>query len=138
MSTFPDRGRRRGKAVMKDWRPKEGISLMEDPSTQAPRKDPEPLIDMVDIEEYGKRGERPPRARQYKIRIDKAFFTVDHPTVTGRELLTLAGKVPPERFEIFQKLHGGQMKKVSLDEKVDLAQPGIERFQTIPLEATEG
>jgi hypothetical protein len=97
-----------------------------------------PLVEEVDLEEYGKRGERPPRARRYRIRIDKAFFVVDHPTVTGRELLIMAGKTPPERFEIFQKLHGGQMKKVGLDEKVDLAQPGIERFQTIPLEATEG
>jgi hypothetical protein len=111
---------------------------MENPNTQAPRQDPEPVVDEVDVEEYGKRGERPPRARRYRIRIDKAFFVVDHAIVTGRELLTLASKVPPERFEIFQKAQGGQMKKVGLDEKVDLSEPGIERFQTIPLEATEG
>ena len=111
---------------------------MENPNTQAPQRDPEPLVDVVDVEEYGKRGERPPRARNYRIRIDKSPFVVDHAIVTGRELLTIASKVPPERFEIFQKLHAGQMKKVGLDEKVDLSEPGIERFATIPLEVTEG
>lgn len=110
---------------------------METPSTQKPQE-PDPIVDEVDLEEYGKRGERPPRARRYRIRVDKNHFVVDHAIVTGREILTIAGKVPPERFEIFQKLHGGQMKKIALDEKVDLSAPGIERFQTIPLEATEG
>jgi hypothetical protein len=111
---------------------------MENPNTQTPRPDAGALLDEVDVEEYGKRGEKPPRAKRYRIRIDKQHFVVDHAVVTGRELLTIAGNVPPERFEIFQKLHGGQMKKIGLDEQVDLSQPGIERFQTIPLEATEG
>jgi len=111
---------------------------MENPNAQADRQDPDPVVDEVDVEEFGKRGERPPRARRYRIRIDKAVFVVDHAVVTGRELLTLAGKVPSDRFEIFQKLRGGAMKKVGLDEKVDLSEPGIERFQTIPLDATEG
>jgi hypothetical protein len=111
---------------------------MENSTRKVTQQDSEALVEEVDVEEYGKRGERPPRARRYRIRIDKALFVVDHATVTGRELLTLAGKVPPERFEIFQKLHGGQMKKVGPDEKVDLSEPGIERFATIPLEVTEG
>lgn len=32
--------------------------------------------DEVDIEEYAKRGENPPHARRYRIRIDRERYTV--------------------------------------------------------------
>lgn len=96
------------------------------------------MVEEVDVETFGKQGKPPPPARKYVIRIDKQKHLVDHPIVTGRQLLTLAGKNPPERFEIFQKLHGGQVRKIELDEQVNLAAPGIECFKTIPLEVTEG
>lgn len=111
---------------------------METPNSPASQKDTEPVVDEVDVEEYAKRGEKPPRARRYRIRVDKDHFTMDHALVIGREILQTAGKVPPDRFELYQKLHGAQPKKVGLDEQVDLSAPGVERFQTIPLETTEG
>src|SRR5262245_13079601 len=111
---------------------------MENPNSPASQKDTEALVDEVDVEEYSKRGEKPPRARRYRVRVDKDRFTFDHAIVTGREILQKAGKVPPDRFELYQKVHGAQPKKVGLDEQVDLSAPGVERFQTIPLEATEG
>lgn len=96
------------------------------------------LDDVVDIEECGKAGRKPPRARRYRIRIDKQRFVVDVASMTGREMLVLAGKTPPERFTISQKLRGGQAETIGLDETVDFTRPGVERFMTLPLDQTEG
>ncbi len=98
----------------------------------------EELLEEVEIEEWGKRNERPPRAKRYIIRIDKVKYTVHVSHMTGRELLKLAGKVPPEKFSISQKLHGGHVKPIGLDEEVDFTRHGVERFMTLPLDQTEG
>jgi len=97
-------------------------------------------IVIVDIEEHGKKNEAPPTGKQihYRIRIDKAHFIVQVPGLVGRDILLLAGKKPPERFLLEQKLHGGQMKVIKLDEFVDFTKPGIERFVTLPLDQTDG
>ena len=39
---------------------------------------------------------------------------------------------------ISQKLHGGQVKTIGLDEVADFTCPGVERFMTLPLDQTEG
>lgn len=96
------------------------------------------VVDEVEIEVYGRRNERPPRAKRYLVRIDKQKYVVHKAHVTGRELLTLAGKTPVEHFKLFQKLCGGQLKEVGPDECVDLGAPGIENFKTVPLKETEG
>jgi hypothetical protein len=73
----------------------------------------------------------------YRVRIDKDNFEVHVSSMKGRELLELAGKVPAERFSIFEKKQG-QTIPVGLDQSVDLADPGRERFVTLPLDQTEG
>lgn len=73
----------------------------------------------------------------YKIRIDKDNFEVPVSSMTGRQLLELAGKVPAERFSIFEKKQG-QTVPVALDQSVDLTDPGRDRFVTLPLDQTEG
>jgi hypothetical protein len=78
------------------------------------------------------------KPKLFRIQIDKPFFEVQNPTPTGRELLSIAGKVPAEQFSIYQKIPGGQPKRIGLDEKVDLREPGVERFVTLPLDQTEG
>lgn len=80
-----------------------------------------------------------PEVKGFKIQIDKVPFEVKNPTPTGRELLTLAGKVPVEQHAIYLRVkEGGQPKRIALDEHVDLTQPGVERFVTLPLDQTEG
>lgn len=98
----------------------------------------EVLDEVVDLEEYAKSDRKPPRARQYRIRIDKQHYVVDVPEMTGRQLLELAGKRPPEQYKIHQKLRGGQAKQIGLNEKADFTTPGVERFMTLPLDQTEG
>lgn len=98
----------------------------------------EELMEEIEIEEWGKRNERPPRAKRYVIRIDKVKYTVHVPRMSGRELLTLAGKVPPEKYSISQKMHGGHVKTIGLNDEADFTCPGVERFMTLPLDQTEG
>ena len=96
--------------------------------------------EQVEVEEFGKRGgtERAPKARHYVIRVDKLKFTVDKPELTGREILTIAGKLPPEQYKLTQKFHGGAANTIQLDDRVDLRAPGVERFMTLKRDQTEG
>lgn len=94
--------------------------------------------EVIDIEEYAKTGRTPPRARRYRIRIDKQQYTVEVSSMTGRELLALAGKTPVNNYMISQKMRGGEARKIGLDERVDFTTPGLERFMTLPLDQTEG
>lgn len=93
---------------------------------------------VVDLEEYAKAGKKIPESEHFRIRIDKDKYDVAVPMMTGRQLLTLAGKNPPEGYSIFQRVAGGQTIKIELEHKVDFRTPGIERFMTIPLDQTEG
>ena len=110
----------------------------EPQGTDGPDVDVADEVDLVEVEEFGKRNEKPPRAKKYIIRIDKVKHTVSVPGMTGQELLELAGKRPPERYTIAQKLHGGQSKTIGLDERADFTARGVERFMTLPLDQTEG
>lgn len=94
--------------------------------------------EIIDIEEYAKTNRKPPRAKSYRIRIDKQHYVVNVSAMTGRELLNLAGKAPPTNYMISQKFRGGETKKIGLDEKADFTTPGVERFMTLPLDQTDG
>jgi len=75
---------------------------------------------------------------EYRIRIDTTDYEVHKQHITGREILELAKKLPPEQFELRKKIHGGKTEKIALTDVVDLAEPGIERFMTLPLDQQEG
>ena len=93
--------------------------------------------EIIDIEEFAKAKMDPPRGKKYKIKIDNTVFVVPQ-SLTGREILQIAGKTPVERFQLNQKMHGGFVRKIKYDEVVDFCAPGIEKFLTIPLDQTEG
>jgi len=93
---------------------------------------------IIDIEEYAKEGKEILHAEQYRIRIDNKKYDVTVPEMTGRQLLILAGKQPPDRFSLYQKLKGGETRIVGLDQVADFRTPGVERFMTLPLDQTEG
>jgi hypothetical protein len=95
-------------------------------------------VDIIDLEEFGKEGKPVPKAKKYIIRIDKIQYTVIVSSMTGQEILTLAGKIPVERFMLTEKMHNGNVKKIELGESVDFRAPGIERFMTLPLDQQEG
>jgi len=90
------------------------------------------------LEQAEEKAEQEVKPQSFKIQIDKAHLVTDNPTPTGRFLLNLAGKTPPEQYAIYQKIPGGQPKRIGLDAEVDLREPGVERFVTLPLDQTEG
>jgi hypothetical protein len=98
----------------------------------------EVTVEIVEIEIYGRENRPPPPAKAYKVRIDREHYVFETRHVTGQELLIKASKVPPEKYEIEKRVHGGQYVPVPLDQKVDLGEPGIEVFETFPLDETEG
>lgn len=88
------------------------------------------IAEEVDLEQCAARGEKPPHAHTYVIRIDDERYRVNALSITGRDLLTLAKKQPPEAYTIDQIMHGGQRRMICPDQKVDLTAPGVERFVT--------
>lgn len=95
------------------------------------------IVEFVDIEEYAKRGEKPPRAHQYKFRIDDCSYTTSKAELTGREILAFAGKTP-EAYQLRERLRHGRVVAIAPDEIVNLREHGVERFVTIPKENTDG
>ena len=94
--------------------------------------------EIIDLEQFSKEDKKPPKKRKYRIKVDREKFVVNEECLLGREILELAGKVPPEQFQLRQKLRGGQVEKIGLEETVDFTRQGIEKFITIPLDQTEG
>jgi hypothetical protein len=97
------------------------------------------MLDELDVEAFAK--ERPadlkPRARIYVIRVDREIKRVDSPELTGARILALVNK-SAETHKLFQKFRGGQTHVVEPNEVVSFVKPGVERFQTIPKDTTEG
>lgn len=91
---------------------------------------------IVDVEEHFSAGKQVPRAKEYRIRLDKQQFVVGADHMTGREILALAGKTP-EKFLLRLKAASG-VEPIGPDQEVSFLAPGIERFMTIPNEVTEG
>ncbi|WP_374631196.1 multiubiquitin domain-containing protein [Ferrovibrio sp.] len=96
------------------------------------------LDDIIDLEEYAKRGERPPLAKGYRIKINGESYVVHDPMPTGREILTLGGLLPVENYTLRLKAAGSKPEKIALDQKVDLRKPGVEKFKALPRDQTEG
>lgn len=95
-------------------------------------------VEVIDIELYAKEGKIVPPGHHYIILVDRQKYTVKQECMTGKEILTLAGKIPVERFQLNQRFKGGKVVKVGYDQKVCFTEPGIEKFMTIPLDQTEG
>ena len=91
----------------------------------------------VDVEELRRQDKPVPRAKRYRIRIDREKYVVHQAVITGLELLALVGKTP-DKWRIHQKLRGGQMDEVKPNETVDLRAMGVERFVTMELTQTDG
>jgi hypothetical protein len=100
--------------------------------------DIEELVEEVDLELHAKMGQKPPKAKKYRIRIDDRYFVVSQHSMTGREILTLAGKVPPDAFILTEKSKGGALRTIELDEVVNFTKHGVERFNTLPRQVQEG
>ena len=114
------------------------VIIHEDAHLEAIERDGEIIIDeVIDIEVYVREQKTVPLARAYRIRIDKPYYVVETPKMSGRDILLLAGKKPPEDYVLRQILHG-QPVKVDLDAVVDFRTPGVEKFKTMLKTAQDG
>ena len=96
------------------------------------------LIEIVELEEHSKHhGTEPPQARRYAFRVDKTRVVVDTPTITGREILAKVGK-DPAGYKLYQHKRHHQPTLIHPDTIVNLREPGVERFTTMPKDTTEG
>lgn len=112
--------------------------MTENLKNQEDRSDDDVIDEIVDLDSYARAGKKPPKARAYRIRVNNEPFVFDEPKPTGREILIKAGLVPPENYTLRVKMAGQKPRKVELDERVDLRQPGIEKFKALPRDQTEG
>jgi hypothetical protein len=93
--------------------------------------------ELIDLEEWAKAGKTPKKARVYRIRIDKEKLDVTVGSMTGREILALVNKTP-EKHMLSQKIRGGATLPIEPEDTVRFDTPGIERFQTLARDPTEG
>lgn len=84
------------------------------------------------------KGGKPEEKKHYNIMIDRVTYKVEQECLTGKAILTLAGKIPVERFQLNVRFKGGKVSKVGYDQTVCFSDPGLEKFMTIPLDQTEG
>jgi len=94
--------------------------------------------EIADLEEYAKQGKEPPLSRGYRFKVNGEPYVVSDPIITGREVLTIAGKTPLSGYTLRVKMSGQRPQKVGLDEEVNLRHPGVEKFKALPLDQTEG
>lgn len=95
------------------------------------------IEELIDLEEWAKAGKTPTKAKVYRIRIDKEKFDVKVPSMTGREILALVNKTP-EKYMLSQKIRGGAPVPIEPEKTIHFDTPGIERFQTLARDPTEG
>ena len=50
--------------------------------------------DVIDVEIHAREGKAVPKAKSYRIRIDKEFKVIHQEKITGKEILALVGKTP--------------------------------------------
>ena len=96
------------------------------------------LDEIADLEEYARQGIQPPRCRGYRIRVNGNKYEIFNAHPTGREILFRANLTPPENQILRIIVAGQRPRKVELDEKVDLRQPGVEKFKVLPRDQGDG
>ncbi len=91
----------------------------------------------LDLEDYVTQQRAiPAGCRHFRLRIDRHKHQWHKAQITGRQILDLAGKEQFDNFRVNQHFRFGRVEQVELDEVVDLATSGVERFEIIAIEPT--
>ncbi|OGR19207.1 MAG: hypothetical protein A2X81_12115 [Desulfobacterales bacterium GWB2_56_26] len=67
--------------------------------------------------------------KNHKFKIDNIGYEWPNQFITGKEVREVGPGIP-ESMDLFLKISGQPGKLVELDERIDLGQPGIEKFYT--------
>lgn len=87
------------------------------------------MTEHEDLQALARQG-KSPQGKHLLINIDGERIRISDPVVTGRQLLALADKQPPEEHLIYFLTPAGILEDIGLEETVDLRAGGIERFIT--------
>ncbi|GAB6193927.1 multiubiquitin domain-containing protein [Desulfocastanea catecholica] len=68
-------------------------------------------------------------SKKYKFKIENINYEWPNQFITGSEVRGVGAGIP-ESMDLFIKVSGKSGKLVEKDEKIDLGQPGIEKFYT--------
>lgn len=96
------------------------------------------IEEIVDLEECARAGGKPPRARRYRFKVNDKPCEWNEPTILGRQILEVAGLVPPKDYTLRQKMAHGEPRRIGLEDRVNLREPGIEKFRAIKRGQQEG
>lgn len=108
------------------------------PESAVPEVVEKVVIEIVELEDHArKHGTEAPHAKHYAFRVDKERIVVSTPTITGAEILAKVGKTL-EKFKLYQHKRGHQPIPIGPEHVVNLREPGVERFTTMPRDTTEG
>lgn len=100
--------------------------------------DDQVLDEIIDLADFASRGVKPPKAKGYRIRVNRDSFVFEIPNPTREQILEKAGLVPVGLWTLRLKLHGGAFDRIEPGEHVDLTRPGVEKFKALPNDQTEG
>src|SRR3546814_8051774 len=78
-------------------------------------EDEETYDEIIDLEDYAKRGERPPKAKGYRFKVNDEAFVTTRPVLKGRDILEIAGLVPVDKYRLRLKLAGGKPEPIVLE-----------------------
>jgi hypothetical protein len=92
------------------------------------------ITETIDLEQFTRDGKVPPHGKHYKVKVGETIVIFEKQVVTGREILEGAGYKHPECYWLYQKLKGCDFEKIDPDEKLDLANGGVEHFAVKPTE----
>jgi hypothetical protein len=87
-------------------------------------------VDAIDLEQAAREGQKPPRGRNYRVRVDDEKHLVKDDVVTGRQILEIAERKPVEDYVLILRVWDEDNEIIGLDDEVNLARRGIERFVT--------
>jgi hypothetical protein len=96
------------------------------------------IEEAVDLEECAKAGRKPPRAKEYRFKVNETLCKWNAETILGHQILEQAGLTPAANYTLREKMTGAPPRRIELDEVVDLRKHGVEKFRAIRKEQTEG
>jgi hypothetical protein len=95
-------------------------------------------VETLELEDHAKHhGTHAPHAKHYAFRVDKTRVVVNTPIISGAQILAKVEKTP-EQFKLYQHKRGHQPILIGPEQNVNLREPGVERFTTMPKDTTEG
>ncbi len=88
--------------------------------------------------ENNERSPRPPKPEVWRIDVQGVPVESDKPIILARHAIKLAGFDPDTGWIIILKITGEPRQEITLDTKIDLTHPGIEKLRLTPRQINNG